>query len=246
MRVIICFLGTFIWFPVLAQTATDPQKIIDRFVEAETRLLEEFQHYTYIQTIRFQELGKAGTVKGERLVRFEIFFSKSGERDVRKTYDHGKLATLRVSREDLEDAVEMQPFMLTTENLDNYRIVYIGEEKVDELNTYVFHVKPKRMRRGERYFTGKIYVENQDFLIVMTQGKIVPDARNNKFPEFETIREEVEKGVWFPIWTGADDHLRFGSPFQGGSRSVHVRMYITYEDFQRYEVDTAITFDELP
>jgi len=246
MRVLIWFFGILTGFPVLAQTATDSQEIIDRFVEAETRLLEEFQHYTYIQTIRFQELGKAGTVKGERLVRFEVFFSKSGERNVRKTYDRGKLATLGVSREDLEDAVGMQPFILTKEHLNSYRIVYIGEERVDELNTYVFHVKPKRMRRGERYFTGKIYVEDQDFLIVMTRGKIVPDARNNKFPEFETIREEVEDGLWFPSWTGADDHLRFGSPFQGGSRSVHVRMYITYEKFQRYEVDTAITFDELP
>ena len=149
MRFLIWFFGTLIGFPVLAQAAADSQEIIDRFVEAETRLLEEFQHYTYIQNIRFQELGKAGTVKGERRVRFEVFFSESGERDVRKIYDRGGLATLRVSREDLEDAVGMQPFMLTKEHLKRYRIVYIGEEKVDELNTYVSTLNPKECAEGK-------------------------------------------------------------------------------------------------
>ena len=233
------------WGSLWAQDV-DPQEVIDRFVKAETRLLKEFQNYTYSQTVRFQELGEAGTVKGERMVQFEVFFTKAGERSIRKTYDRGRLATLRVSQEDLDDAVGMQPFMLTEENLNRYDIAYLGKETIDELEAYVFEVEPRSMRRGERYFKGKIFVEDHDFLIVMTEGKIVPDARNNKFPKFETIREEVEEGLWFPTWSGADDHLKFGGGFAGRSQSVHVRMYITYEDFQRYEVDTSITFDKVP
>ena len=71
----------------------------------------------------------------------------------------------------------------------------------------------------------------------MTSGKIVPDYRNNKFPAFETIRQEIEDGIWFPTWTGADDYLNFGG------RSVRIKQVITYEDFKRFEVYTSITFD---
>ena len=80
-------------------------------------------------------------------------------------------------------------------------------------------------------------MDDVDFLVVMTNGKIVPDDRNNKYPTFETIRQEVEDGLWFPTWTGADDVLNLGG------QPRRIKMVITYEDFKRFEVDTSITFD---
>ncbi len=214
------------------------REIIERFIEAETRLQEEFQNYTYSNNILFQELDDTGRVAGERLVEYDVYFDTSGERQVRKTRDHGRLDTIRVTKEDLEDAVYRQPFVLSRKTASSYQIEYVGRELVDELDTYVFDLKPKKKKKKQRYFEGRIYVDEVDFQIVMTRGKIVPDYRNNKFPAFETVRAEIEKGIWFPIWTGADDYLRFGR-----NRRVRIKQVITYDHFQRFEVDTSIKFD---
>ncbi len=214
-----------------------PREVIDRFLEAESRLLGEFQQYTYSQKILFQELSDFGTVWGQRVVEYEIYFDTAGQRQLRKLYDHGRMRNIRVTKHDLEDAVSRQPFMLTTETASDYEIDYIGKEIVDELSTYVFDVEPRKKKDGKRYFQGRIFVDDVDFLVVMTNGKIVPDDRNNKYPTFETIRQEVEDGLWFPTWTGADDVLNLGG------QPRRIKMVITYEDFKRFEVDTSITFD---
>ena len=112
---------------------------------------------------------------------------------------------------------------------------------MDEINTYVFDVKPRKVKSGKRYFKGRIWVDDLDLQIVKTRGKIVPDYRDNKFPEFETIRQQVDGAYWFPVWTKADDHLEFGSFYQ--KRRVHVREWITYEDFKKLEVDTSIRYE---
>ena len=214
-----------------------PGEVIDRFLEAESRLEAEFQHYTYSQTIVFQELSDDGYVRGERVVEYDIYFDTAGQRQLRKTHDRGRMPNIRVTQEDFDDAVSRQPFMLTRETASEYEIDYVGKELVDELNTFVFDVEPRHKKKGMRYFQGRIYVDDVDFLIVMTRGKIVPDHKNNKYPAFETVREEVEEGLWFPTWTGADDYLNFS---QGPRR---IKMVITYESFKRFEVDTSITFD---
>ena len=214
-----------------------PGEVVERFLQSESRLEAEFQNYTYSQTIIFQELSDWGSVRGERVVEYDIYFDTAGERQLRKTRDRGRLPNIRVTQEDLDDAVSRQPFMLTSETASEYEIDYVGKELVDELNTYVFDVEPRKQKKGRRYFQGRIYVDDVDFLIVMTSGKIVPDHGNNRYPAFETIRQEIEEGIWFPSWTGADDTLHF----RDGSRRI--KMVITYEDFKRFEVDTSITFD---
>lgn len=218
-----------------------PGEITDRFLEAETRLYEEFQHYTYTQTILFEELADSGVSKGRRLVEYDIYFDSNGQRQVRKTYDQGRLETIFVTQEDLDDAVSRQPFVLTKDVATDYHIDYVGKESVDELNTYVFEVEPRQQEPGKRYFKGKIFVDDVDFLIVMTSGKIIPDFGNNRYPAFETIREEIEPGLWFPTWSGADDYLEFGR--WPNKRKVRVKEVITYKDFKRFEVGTSIQYD---
>ena len=214
-----------------------PGEVVERFLQSELRLEAECQNYTYSQTIIFQELSDWGSVRGERVVEYDIYFDTAGERQLRKTRDRGRLPNLRVTQEDLDDAVSRQPFMLTSETASEYEIDYVGKELVDELNTYVFDVEPRKKKKGKRYFQGRIYVDDVDFLIVMTSGKIVPDHGNHRYPAFETIRQEIEEGIWFPTWTGADDTLYF----KDGSRRI--KMVVTYEDFKRFEVGTSITFD---
>jgi hypothetical protein len=221
----------------------DAEEIIARFARKESEFREVWQQYTYTQRVLFQVLSRRGEPREQREMVFEVYFTNDGRRQTRVVSDRGGLRSVGVTQEDIDDAVSLQPFVLTTDEVDQYRIRYRGRERVDELDTYVFDVRPHRIERGERYFRGRIWVDDRDFQIVMTRGKIEPDYRDNKFPEFETLREQIDGDYWFPTWTEADDVLHFGDPLRG-YHNVRVRMLITYGNFQKYEVGTTIQFGE--
>lgn len=220
-----------------------PEEIIRRFAEKEAEFRREWQNYTYAQSLIFEVLNDFGNVVESKTMRVEVFFDSDGKRSTRVVERRGQLRSVQVTDQDLEDAVEMQPFVLTTEELPKYDIKYRGEEWVDEINTYVFDVKPKTVRRSERYFEGRIWVDDLDLQIVKTRGKIVPDLGNNKFPAFEAVRQQIDGKFWFPVWIKADDHLTFGGFWN--RHTVHVRQWTTFENFQRFEVETKIRFEEV-
>ncbi len=225
--------------PLLADKI-DPQQIIQKFAQKESEFRELWQKYTYTQKVEFQVLSRSGAVRERRLMEIEIYFTNDGKRQTRVLSDRGELRSVGVTKEDVSDAVGLQPFVLTTEELPEYNITYEGEEEVDELSTYVFSVEPKKIEKKQRYFQGRIWVDQQDLQIVMSKGKAVPDYRNNKFPEFETRREQVDGNHWFPTWTKAEDTLVFES-----GNDVHVRQFITYENFKKFEVGTSIKYGKV-
>ena len=106
--------------------------------------------------------------------------------------------------------------MLTSDEIGEYDILYVGQQKQDELNTYVFDVAPKQIVGKKRYFQGRIWVDDHDFQIVETYGKTVPDIRKKKgnenlFPKFTTWREQIDGQYWFPTYTRAEDTLKFST-----------------------------------
>ena len=237
MKRIVCILLLAIpGLNLRAAEDVDPEEIIKRFAAKELEFKAVWEQYTYTQHILFQILSFEGDVQEEQQMTVEVYFTSDGKRKTRTLEERGKLRSLRVSKEDLEDAISRQPFVLTTEELPQYKIEYRGEELVDELYTYVFDVEPRKIKKGQRYFKGRIWVDDIDFQIVMTRGKVVPDYSNNKFPKFETVREQIDGDYWFPTWTEADDILRFGQ------RQVRIRELITYEDFKKFEVNTSIQY----
>src|SRR5260370_14396217 len=87
------------------------------------------------------------------------------------------------------------PFVLTSDELPEYSILYVGQQKEDELDTYVFDVAPKQMEKNKRYFQGRICVDNHDFQFVKTYGKNVPDIhmrQHNLFPKLTTYNEHID------------------------------------------------------
>jgi hypothetical protein len=117
-----------------------------------------------------------------------------------------------------------------------YNLKYEGKERVDELDCYVFSVKPRNTRGDRLYFQGKIWVDDTDLQIVRTVGKPVPQRRDNQFPEFETIRQVIDDQYWFPVWTHADSRLRFTG------QTVHVEETITYEEYRKFGSKATIDF----
>ena len=217
------------------------QDIISRFAEKEKQFQTAREKYTYKQSNIIQTLD-GDTVDGEYRQDWSINFDNQGKRTI--TVDYAPADTLtRISMtsEDLNDMQNVMPFVLTTEEIPDYNILYLGQQKEDELNTYVFDISPKQIDKKHRRFEGRIWVDNQDFQIVKTYGKSVPDihsgSQENLFPRFTTYREQVDNVYWFPTYTSADDTLHF----KGGD--VRIRVIIKYTDYRRFGSETKIIFD---
>ncbi len=244
--------------PIFAGSAdaagVNPEEIIRKCAARETEFREIWSKYTYTEQVRFQVLDRNGDPQEQRDITIDVYFTTDGERKTRIVSDQGEIVSVGITREDLADATGMQPFVLTTEELPRYRIEYVGKERVDELNTYVFDVDPRKIESDRRYFRGRIWVDDVDLQIVMTRGKIEPDSRDNKFPRFETVRQQIDGKYWFPTWTKADDVLTFGSHFGiggvfgtggGDFRRVHVRQYINYTNYKKFEVGASIKYGDV-
>ncbi len=205
------------------------EEIIRRFAQQESAFKQERENYTYTQTVLVQESEPTSPVSGEYRLESDIVFTPQGRRYERVTYaPQSTLRMISLSPEDSKDLENVQPFVLTTEELPKYDVQYVGREKVDELSTYVFRVAPKRVEKKQRYFEGTIWVDDQDLAVVKSDGKAVPDLKDNLFPRFVTYRENIEADFWFPTYTHADDILQFRSG------DVRIRMTVRYKNYQRF------------
>jgi hypothetical protein len=214
-------------------------QIIQRFAQREAEFKAERENFTYVQTFVVQTIDDAGEADGEYRMTSDVTFTPSGKRYEVVTYaPPPTLDRISLSEQDLDDLRNVQPFVLTTEELPKYDVTYVGREQVDEIGAYVFDVAPKKIEKNQRYFQGRIWVEDKDMEIVKTYGKAVPDIRKgnseNVFPKFETYRENIEGHYWFPTYTHSDDVLHFQS---GG---IHIRMTVRYSEYKRFRSSIRI------
>lgn len=219
------------------------QKIIEQFAAKETEFARARENYVYRQTARIFEYDQSGTPGGKFEVTSDITFTGDGKRTERIV--KAPVPTLRLiglTPEDEQDLRAVQPFVLTTKDIDKYYVRYLGHEQVDEIPCYVFAVKPKKMESGQRYFSGIVWVDDRDLQIVKSYGRGTGLAKknfDNKFPKFETYREQIDGKFWFPTYTSANDTLFFED-----GQIVKVRMNVRYEDYKQFKADTTITFGE--
>jgi len=218
------------------------EEIIKRFSEKEREFRIARGNYTYRQEVQVQELNASDRVTGEYRVTSDIIFDPTGKRTEKIIYAPANtLRNISLSAEDLQDIREIQPFVLTADDIRKYNLKYAGKEKIDEIDCYVFDVAPKTIEKGQRYFQGQIWVDDQDYQIVKTYGKAVPDiiekGRENIFPRFETYREQIDN-YWFPTYTKALDTLKFSTGAQ------RIRQVIKYTNYKKFEADVKLTFGD--
>jgi len=219
------------------------EQIIQQFAQHEAEFKTERDNFTYTQDFLVQTIGDAGKPDGEYRMTTDITYTRDGRRNENITYaPPPTLERVSLSEQDLDDLRNVQPFVLTTEELSKYDINYVGRQRIDEIGTYVFDVGPKKIEKNQRYFQGRIWVDDKDLEIVKTNGKAVPDIRKggneNVFPRFETYRENIEGPYWFPTYTHADDILHF----QTGD--VHIRMVVRYTDYKRFRSSVRVVHSE--
>lgn len=216
----------------------DPQEIIRAFSAKETEFYEAWKEYTYHQVADVRVLAVNGAPRQEKMtIISDIVFLDDGRRDVQIVRRAGDLRSVIFTRDDEEVIDNLQPFALTEKELPLYDLNYDGKEKVDELDCYVFSVKPKSIKAGRFYFEGKIWVDDQDLQVVRTVGRPVPQKKNSQFPQFETIRQMIDSKYWFPVWTHADSELHFQRD------NVHIEETVTYSDYKHFASKATIQFE---
>ena len=221
-----------------------PEEVIQKFAAKEAQFRKARESYTYRQSVKMEELDGSGNVQGKWEEVDDIIFGPNKQREEKVIYAPMNTLHLIITPQDLQDLRNVQPFVLTTDDISKYEIHYVGKQKVDEINCYQFNVKPIKMLKGERYFQGDIWVDDQDLQIVKTFGKgvgLLKRNEDNQFPAFETYREQIDGKYWFPTYTRANDTLHFKDSSQ------RIRMVVKYENYKRFGSETSVTFgDEVP
>jgi hypothetical protein len=224
--------------PASTDGSLDIPKIIRAFTSKETEFRKALSEYALQRDATIQTVGVAGEITGEYHRVSQFVFTDQNERFEKITYfPPPTLTELIFTQEDLEDLGGVQPFALEASKIDQYDFKYIGKEQVDELHTYVFDVAPKVLPKkvSERRFEGRIWVDQDDLQIVKVRGKAVPQG-NQRFPVFETYREQIDGRYWFPTYTSADDELVFPK-----GETVHIRMLVRYTDYKRFSSKVRVT-----
>jgi len=226
-----------------AAPSVNPDEIIQKFAAKEAEFRDARNNYTYRQSVKLEELDPGGNPTGGKWELVEdIIFSPEGKRMEKVVY--APVQTLRniiLTPQDEQDLRDVQPFVLTTSEIPEYDIHYLGREKVDEIGTYVFSVKPKKLMPNKRYFEGQIWVDDRDLQIVKTYGKGVGVRKgDDAYPRFETYREQIDGKYWFPTYTHADDTLHFKS-----GENPRIRMVVKYQDYKRYEGKSTIKYGDV-
>jgi hypothetical protein len=225
-----------------ANSDTLSQPEIDRIVKAFTAKETEFRKalnlYSFKRDAMIQSLGMGGQVTGEYRRVSNFTFDDQGNRYEKISF-FPMPSFGGVTQEDLEDLGGIGPFALEPSKIDKYNIKYVGKEKIDELNLYVFEVTPKVVpdpkKIKERLFIGRVWVDDQELQIVKTRGKGIPETKINKFPIVETYREQIGGQYWFPTYSYADEELLFDN-----GEPLHIRLKVRYTDFALARADVKV------
>ena len=219
-----------------------PEEIIQRFTAKEKEFKKERDTYGYRQTVKAQTLD-GDTVTGEYQQVFDVSFDDKGNR-LKNVVFSPQPSITTMTREDFDDIENRLPFTLSTDELPEYDLMYVGTQSQDELHCYVFDIAPKQFEKGKRYFQGRLWVDDKDFQIVKNYGKSVPDIHLNKkgkgqenlFPKFTTWREQVDGKYWFPTYSYADDVLHFAIGDQ------RIKEIVKYTDYKKFGSNVKITY----
>lgn len=224
--------------------AADIDRIIKTFSANEARFRDALAEYAFKRNAMVNIIGLGGFAAGTYQRNSHMVVRPDGTRFEKIVFF--PIATTPpgfITPEDLEDLGGVNQFALEPSAIAQYSFSYVGVERIDDFDLYVFDVTPKVIpdpkKSKVRMFTGRIWVDTRDLMIVKTKGKGVPETKVNKFPIVETTRYQIDGKYWFPIDARSDDELVFDS-----GEVVKLRMRIKYSDYAVGRSEVRIGDDE--
>ena len=210
-----------------APTQLSPEEIIKRLVENETQAKKVRNDYTYLEDMKLIQVSSFDFVGGTYSRSCKVSFV-NGERREKFVEEKNELRTFRIAPSDLTDLATVYQFFLTDKDLPFYKLKLLKTEKVDELNTYVFEIKPDKIpdakKTRDRFLTGQIWVDDKDFQIVKIAGHSEPENSANRSARFETYYTFVADKYWFPWQTISNDVMSTGS-------RTKVKLKVVYDKY---------------
>jgi hypothetical protein len=226
---------------------TPPEQIIQHFAAKESEFRLALDNYVYRRSVKVQTL-EDGSVDGEYQQLDDISFDRTGKRLEHVVYaPQNTLQRIMMSPADFSDIQQRLPFVLTSEDIGQYNVKFLGKQKVDDLQTFVFDVEPRVIEKNKRYFKGRIWVDQTDLQIVVTSGKNVPDdtrkGHEDLSPPFTTYREQIDGKYWFPTYTKGEGILHFAGGSGYMAQDVHIRETVKYTDYKQFKSSVKIIFE---
>jgi hypothetical protein len=224
-------------------------QIIEKMGQRESAFAAARNDYTFRQDVKFNTISDdTNRPDGEYHQITDIDFSPDGRREEHVVFaPQNTIERVIMTENDFKDIEKRLPFILTAPEIPEYNITYLGKQRVDELDTYVFDVAPKQLVKGKRYFQGKAWVDQQDDEIVLVNGTNVPqDTRPGHAdlsPPFTTYYQQIDDKYWFPTYTKAEGVLHFPPQHGALSEDIHVRTIVHYTDYKRFKTSVTIHYN---
>jgi hypothetical protein len=194
------------------------EQIVDRIVSTEQTEMNALKPFTplvetYIQNLRGDAslgsvpagdkyfLGRAVLAKGVDLDPL----TDGSESGGKKKLFSGLGSMLSLSMEYLPQGF-LQMIYLDTNGFDkqHYKFDYVRREFLGEVRTLVFDVTPLA-KAGKGRFSGRIWVEDQDFHIVRFNGAYSGSSRTNYYFHFDSWRVNTGPNLWLPAFIYSEE-----------------------------------------
>lgn len=227
----------------LSQTEID--RIVKTFAANEANFREALKNYAFNRNATISTIGMGGQISGVYQRDSFLTFKEDGTRFEKILYAPvPTIKEITVTAEDIDNLGGVDPFAIEPQYVSNYNFTFLGKEKIDELDLYVFDVAPKVIpdwkKTNQKYFSGRIWVDDRDLMIVKSKGKAVPEGKQ-RFPIMETWRDSVDGKYWFPAFTNSDDTLVFENGYV-----VKIRVRVSYKNYRVGKTEVIILDDVEP
>jgi len=225
----------------LSQAEID--RIVKKFTENEALFRQALNVYAFNRNATMQTIGMGGQITGTYKRDSFMTFNQAGERFEKILFAPVSTMTeIVVTVADIDNLGGIDPFAIEPSVVDKYKFTYLGKERIDELDLFVFEVAPKVMPEAKkdvvRLFSGRIWVDDKDLMIVKSKGKAVPEGKE-RFATMETWRENIEGKYWFPSFSSSDDELVFEK-----GQAVKMKVRVKYSNYRIGRTDVRIVGEE--
>ena len=218
-------------------------RIVKKFTQNEALFRQALNIYAFNRNATMQTIGMGGQISGTYRRDSYLTFNEAGERF--ETILFAPVSTLTelvITVADIDNLGGINPFAIEPTVVDKYNFTYLGKEHIDELDLFVFEVAPKIMpdaKKGiAKFFSGRVWVDDQDLMIVKSKGKAVPEGKE-RFPVVETYRENIDGKYWFPSYSSSDDELVFEK-----GQAVKIKFRVKYSNYRVGRTDVKIIDEE--
>jgi hypothetical protein len=193
-----------------------PPEVLSAATVRGKSLLAELNNYTYYAELTIQTVSQSDTITGKYYRFSQISFDRAGNRQEKVLENTSSLPDdIYIGTRTADNLTRIYQFIITPDILTQYDLNYVGRERIDELDTFVFDIQPKPKipdKGPERYLKGRLWIDEQDLCVVKVAGQALPAPNAQRTPTFETYFQNYGN-YWFPASASADESIRVGRYF---------------------------------